>query len=167
MAPSKKTWLWIIGIFFAVCVVALIVVAGVGVYFVSRHVATERATMADAGRAFDLARARFKDQKPLIAFEALEHPQPPRPLADLPTSKTTPNELRILVWDPDEQRIVRLTLPFWLLRLGRRKIDVVDPSSGFDMDRLNLDVNELERIGPALVMDFRATTGERVLIWTQ
>jgi hypothetical protein len=61
---------------------------------------------------------------------------------------------------------VKISLPFWLLRMGRRKIDV-GKDAGFDLDRLNLDVNELERIGSMLVFEHRAPSGERVLIWTQ
>jgi hypothetical protein len=40
-------------------------------------------------------------------------------------------------------------------------------TDGFDLKELDLDVKELRRIGPALVHDFRDTSGERVLIWTQ
>jgi hypothetical protein len=38
---------------------------------------------------------------------------------------------------------------------------------GFDIERLQLDVNELHRVGPVLLFDFKSTNGERVLIWTQ
>ena len=40
-------------------------------------------------------------------------------------------------------------------------------ANGFDFERLNLDVDELERIGPALVFDFRNQDGARVLLWTR
>ena len=60
-----------------------------------------------------------------------------------------------------------MSVPFWIMRLGRRKFDVIKGDPGFDFDRLKIDVNELERIGPALVLDYRRSSGERVLIWTQ
>ena len=87
-------------------------------------------------------------------------------IADLPTSTTKPQYLWVLVFDYRDERLVKISLPFWLLRMGRRKIDFGN-DQGFDLDRLNLDVKELERIGPAMVLDHRATSGERVLIWTQ
>ena len=58
-------------------------------------------------------------------------------------------------------------MPLWVLRLGRRKIDILKSSRGFNFESLNLDIAELERIGPALVLDYRTPSGERVLIWTQ
>ncbi len=50
--------------------------------------------------------------------------------------------------------------------MGRRKINI-DSGSGFDLDRLDLDVKELERVGPLLLFDYRAAAGERVLVWTR
>ena len=38
---------------------------------------------------------------------------------------------------------------------------------GFDFERMELDVNELERVGPVLLFEHRSNAGERVLIWTQ
>jgi hypothetical protein len=166
MAPSKKTWIWIIVSVLGACVLLLIGIAGWGVYYVSQHIDTERATVSEAGKAFDSARAPFKEQRPLIELDDSERPRTGRPLTDLPTSTVKPHELRILVWNPEEQRIVRLSLPFWLLRLGRDDVRVMD-EGGFDFRRLKLDVDELERIGPALVMDARGRSGERVLVWTQ
>ena len=53
-----------------------------------------------------------------------------------------------------------------MLRVGHRKIDFLH-EGGLDVEELNLDADQLERIGPALVLDYRAPTGARVLIWTQ
>ena len=166
MAPSKKTWIWIIVGVLAVCVILLLVVVGAGVYYVSQHIDTERATVTEAGKAFDSARAPFKEQRPLIELDSSERPRAGRPLADIPTSTVKPHELRIIVWNPDEQQIVRLSLPFWLLRLSKDDVRVMD-EGGFDFRRLKLDVDELERIGPVLVLDARGRSGERVLVWTQ
>ena len=59
-----------------------------------------------------------------------------------------------------------IPLVFWMLRLGKQKMDFGD-QHGFNFDRLHLNVAELERIGPTLVLDYRPTSGGRVLIWTQ
>jgi hypothetical protein len=120
----------------------------------------------NSDRAFEAAKSLFKDARPLIELDQVERPRVSRPLSDLPTSPTKPQYLWVLVFDYRDERLVKISLPFWLLRMGRRKIDV-GKDQRFDLDRLNLDVNELERIGPAMVLDHRATSGERVLIWTQ
>jgi hypothetical protein len=161
----KKTWIWVILGIGVLGVLALFVVAGAGLYFVSRHIDTKHTSGADAVRAFDDARARFRDQKPLIEVAGYGRRPQTRDLSKVPSSPQRPEHLWILAWDPEEERIVKISLPFWLLEMGRRRIDV--NTDGFDLNELDLDVKELRRIGPALVLDFRESNGERVLIWTQ
>ncbi len=166
---SKKTWIWIIVAVIGLGLSCLFIVAGAGVYFVSHHISAKRSTSGEALDQFEQAHAMFKDKKPLIEVDDLEHTRAVRPLEDLPTSSVRPEQMWILAWNPNEEptRIVKVSVPFWLMRLGRRKFDVINGDPGFDFDRLHIDVNELERIGPALVMDYRRPSGERVLIWTQ
>jgi hypothetical protein len=85
----------------------------------------------------------------------------------MPTSPVKPTAMVILAWNPDHGHVVRVSLPFWVLHFGRRKINLMDNTNGFDIDRLNIDIGELERIGPAFVLDYVTMSGERVLIWTQ
>jgi hypothetical protein len=73
----------------------------------------------------------------------------------------------IKAWDPDEGRIVNLTIPIWVLAMGKRKVDLGFGPDSFDMRRLDLDFKDIERIGPALLIDVRSRSGERVLIWTE
>lgn len=164
---TKKTWIWIIVAFLAVCVIAILAVAGAGVYFVASHIETKAATMSDAFQEFDRAKAALGGQKPLFEVDERERPHLTRQLATMPTSATKPEHLWVLAWDPDrEGRLIKVNLPFWLLRLGNRKIQV-GQDAGFNLERLNLDVNELERIGPQLLVDIRSPAGERVLVWTK
>jgi hypothetical protein len=163
---TAKTWLWIIVGFIGICVLGLVLVAGAGIYFVSHHISVQKASSPQALRSLDVTRARF-DTKPLIEIDAFDHPREGRAVAGLPTSPVTPTNLFVLAWNPDDGKLARVSVPFWVLRLGRRKIDVLKSSRGFNFESLNLDVAELERIGPALVLDYRTPSGERVLIWTQ
>ncbi len=162
-----RTWLWIIFGFLGVCVLGLILVAGAGVYFVSRHIGLEQTTSTNALRAFEATRASFASAQPILEVDALERPREARQLAELPTSPSRPANLYVLAWNPEDRRLARVSVPFWLLRLGRRKVNFLDSTRGFNFERLNLDVPELERIGPALILDYRSSAGERVLIWTQ
>jgi hypothetical protein len=161
---KKRTWLWVLAAIGAICVIGLVVVAIAGIVFVRQHVETRTATSADADRAFESAKERFKGQVPLIELEAGDA-KVTRRLAELPTSSVTPANLWLLVWEPDDQQLVRMSLPFWILRFGRQNFQT--RGRNFDLERLNLDVKELERIGPTLLMDQRMPSGERVLIWTQ
>ncbi len=167
MAPSKKTWIWIIVTGIGLVVLLLVAVAGAGIYFLSRHIDSRPANSPDALRSFEAQRALFKDQAPLFQVDNNERTLPTRPLSSLPTSPNKPEHMWILAWDPDDERLVKISLPFWVLRMGRRKIDVFSGDREFDLERLSIDVGELERIGPALIIDLRARGGERVLVWTQ
>lgn len=164
---TTKTWLWIILGLLGVCVIGLFLIAGAGVYFVSRHIHVRPTTSANALQTFDTARAVFKSQQPLLELDEFEHVRAVRPLSDLPSSAVKPTDLHLLVWDTSEDRILNISIPFWVLRLGHQRMKFVDAGHGFDVERLHLDVPELERIGPALVLDFRERAGDRVLIWTQ
>jgi hypothetical protein len=163
---AARTWLWIIAGFIGTCVLGLVLLAGAGFYFVSHHFGIEKTTSPTALRQLDEARAHFKTAQPLIEIDRFEHPREARPLASLPSSPVKPQNLHVLAWDPEDARLARITLPLWVLRLGRRKMDFLD-DEGFSFEQLNLDIEELERIGPALVVDYRTPMGHRVLVWTQ
>jgi hypothetical protein len=164
---SRRTWLWIVVGVLGFGIFCLIAVAGAGVYFVSRHIKTERVTNADAIRAFDDVKARFPGAVPLYELDNTEQPRMVHPLTDLPSSNAKPDQLWLLAWDPDDERLVKLSLPFWVLTVGSQKMEVAGRGRDFDLDRLKLDPRELERIGPRLVFDFRDRDGARVLLWTQ
>jgi hypothetical protein len=164
---KRRTWLWIIGGVAATGLVAIVAVAGAGIYFVSRHVDSEPSTGATALVAFERVTADFANRRALYELDPQERPQLTTSLATLPTSPTRSTSLMIQAWDPERERIIRLSLPFWLLRLGPDHMRVSKEAHGFDFHQLNLDIGELERIGPALVLDYRNQDGVRVLLWTK
>jgi hypothetical protein len=164
VSTKIRTWVWILLAVFGVCVLALVAIAGAGVYFVSHHIALQKTTSADARRSFDAARAQFTAAKPLIELDRLERGHEARALGALPTSAVRAENLYVLAWNPEEGRLVKVSLPFWLLRLRNQKMDFLED---VELDRLNVDLAELERVGPALVLDHQTPTGQRVLMWTQ
>ena len=165
MAGKRRTWLWILLTIVGLCFIAVIAVAGFGMYFVRSHVSAGPATSAQAFKAFDAAGSRFKDVKPIYEVDERRHPRELRRLSELPSSPEKAEFVWVLAWDPDRQRLVKVSLPFWVLKFGKQKIDIME--GGFDFDRLQLDVNELQRVGPVLLFDYKSSNGERVLVWTQ
>ena len=161
----RRTWLWILVAVFGLGVVCVIAIAGFGMYFVSTHVSSRASSPAEAFRTFDQARAAFKDQTPLFEIDDRERLKSMRKLSDLPAGKQRAENMYVLVWSPEKEKLVKLSLPFWVLRLGRQKIDV--GSDVFDVREMNIDVKQLERAGSLLVLDHRDRDGQRVLIWTQ
>src|SRR3954465_10351516 len=108
MAAKRRTWLWILLSVLGLCVVAVIALAGFGMYFVRNHVHAGSATASQAFKAFDAASARFKDAKPVFDVDENRHPRELRKLSDLPTSPDKAEFVWVLAWDPDRQRLVKV-----------------------------------------------------------
>ena len=72
--------------------------------------------------------------------------------------------LHIAAWDSEDAGLFRMTLPFWLLRLKSGAITLGEDIHAL---RLDLTVEQLERFGPALLVDHEAPNGDRVLVWTE
>jgi hypothetical protein len=130
-------------------------------------VQTSRVSSGSAIKQFDEALAKFKDPKPLIEIDSNERIRRTRDIAEMPTAATRATKVIIKAWDPDEGRIVNLTIPIWILGMGRRKVDLGMGADSFDLGQLNLNFKDLERIGPVLLIDVHTRSGERVLIWTE
>lgn len=163
---KARTWIIVILSIIGFVFVCLMVMAGVGAYWVGSHIKTAPSTATQAVKTFDQERARFGTEKPLIGSDDIDNAAGvQKRLEALPTASVTPTEMSVLVWDPDDERTVRIALPFWMLKIGKRKIDI--GSGAFDFDRFRIDVNDLERIGPKLIVDLTRPGGERVLVWTR
>ena len=98
----------------------------------------------------------------------------PRPLAiapntahEAPVNARPPDSLNILAFNPEDGRIVKVTVPFWLLRLKMQGTRIDFNGNRMELEDLRLTVEDLERIGPTLIVDHRTADGERVLVWSQ
>lgn len=168
MTGTKRTWLWVIGGAAVFILIAIVGIAAVSVLYVSRHVQATTMSIGDAIATFESARGRFGQQQPLYELDDEEQPFTTVDLTSLPSSTDRPSALFIQAWNPDEARLVKMSIPFWLLRLAPAdmKVDARTDSRHFDFHDLHLDIEQLDRIGPALVMDYRNENGVRVLLWT-
>ncbi|HEX2443246.1 MAG TPA: hypothetical protein VHJ77_04815 [Vicinamibacterales bacterium] len=165
MANKVPTWVWVVIGIVVVSGLGLVAVAGMGVYFVVRQVETQAASPAAAEQTFERARERFKDQKPLLELDdddnikATNLDQPVGAVRKLET-------LSVMAWDSDDERIVHVEVPFWLLRFKEDPLDILS-SSGIHGQRIRITVADIERMGPRLLIDHRGRRGDRVLVWTQ
>ena len=159
---AVKRWLWIVGGIFATLIFCCVALIGAGVYMFSRHVDARHVTQAQADSEFATIRARFKDQEPLLeikkdkVYAARLEERAGTYNGPLPTM------LNVLAYDRTENKRVHLSIPLWLLHMkGKMKL------SGEDMgvERLELSVDDIERAGPALLID-HADGHARLLVWT-
>jgi hypothetical protein len=167
MAGKVKAWVWVLLAIVVIGILSVITLAGVGVYFFSRHIETRTASPAVAATAFDRVTMRFTGQKPLIEVD--EHGRYLRSNTDrqAPPNVKLPNNLEVMAFDPDDGRIVHIKIPFWLLRMKMRGTTIDFNGNKMNLEDLKLTVEDLERFGPTLVVDHRSPAGERVLVWSE
>jgi hypothetical protein len=165
---KKTSWgLIILGIsvFVLIVGVGLAAVMGYVIYQQFAFQATS-ATEVSAEQEFTRVVAMFEGQKPYFVIKDGE------PVVSDKQGKAAgrPVEaLHIIVWQPDERKVVRLNVPFWLLRMT--KGHPIKLSSSLDPDgeptRLRVTAEDLERRGPGLILDYKEASGQRVLVWAQ
>ncbi len=163
-------WAWAFIVIVALFVIGIIAMAGAGVYFVTKQVQVREASPARAQSLFEQRRERFKNATPLIELDSdgeivRSHIDELR--AKAPASSAELDALHVLAWDADNDKIVQVAIPFWLLRLKRGPIDVFSDTAGLRRANLRITVADLEALGPSLIIDHRGHHGDRVLVWTQ
>ena len=167
MAGKVKTWVWVVLAIVVIGVLGVVAMAGVGVYFFSQHIKTQTASPATAAKTFEQITTRFAGQKPLIELDNRGRYLRSNTDRTPPPNAKVPDTLDVIAFDPDDGRIVRVSIPFWLLRLKMRGSSIDFNGNRMDLEDLKLTVEDLERFGPTLIVDHRNATGERVLVWTQ
>ena len=165
MAGKVKTWVWIVGGIVALGILCVIAMAAAGLWFVRSHVDIRPASTASVTDEFQTIRARFADQKPLIELD--ERGNVFHANTDRPASTQHVQTLNIMAFDPDDEKVVKMDLPFWLLRLKMRGTRFDVGGNNIDLAKLRLTVEDLERYGPTLILDHKDSGGSRVLIWSQ
>ena len=154
----------ILGMVAVVVVVCVLLVAGAA-WFAMSVMHHEDADEQAAIMAFDAARAKFRGAKPL--FE-LRSGDPVLTRAVPASGQGNLRTLHILNWDADEQSLMRVEVPFALLRIKEGPIDIANGfTEGFSMQRVSIRVSEIERFGPALLLDDQDEAGDRLLLWTE
>lgn len=167
MAAKVKPWVWIVvGV---IVVGGLVVMAGVaaGAYFFARNIQARTVTHESAAAEFDGIRARFSTHKPLIELDERGHVLRTNIDREPAPGARRPESLYVLAFDPDDGGMVRVRVPFWLLRMKMNNPVVNLGSGNVSLDELKLTVEDLDRHGPALVLDQRNRGGDRVLVWTE
>jgi hypothetical protein len=169
MAKKKNWGLIILGIVIFVVIVGAGFIATIG-YVMYRQMDIQTVTTDSPEEEFKKARARFEGQVPFIELpagldtdEAIVHREQ---IGKEPVALTG---LRVLAWAPRDHKLVRLTLPFWMLRLGgghRIRLSGREAALSSDVS-LNVTAEELERRGPGLILDYVTPRGERLLVWAE
>jgi len=166
-AKKKRTWVAIVVAILIIIVMGGIVLVGSAAFYIRRHISTQFVDDSVAVTEFERARARFAGQQPLIELRGEHDAVVHRRIA---SSSTELRTLRVLAFDANAGKLVRVSVPFWLLRMmpGKRFNLGRDQGIDLDTDRMHLTVDDLERAGPGLVLDGKDPRGGGlVLVWTE
>ena len=160
-----KTWIWVIVGLFVTEILCLVAMAAAGLWFAKTHIDIRSEPTAIARSDFDTIRQQFSAQTPLIELD--DHGQFLKANTDRPAGSTRPQTLNVMAFDPDDERVVRVNIPFWLLRLKVHGSRISIGRGDLDLEDLKLTVEDLERFGPTLILDHREADGQRVLVWSE
>jgi hypothetical protein len=166
---TRRTWVSVLVA--SVIIVGILAAAAIGgtAFFIYRHVNTQFTPNEKADAQFAEARARFAGQRPLLELRRGDEPVLHREAipAEMPEAKL--ETLRVLAYDTHAEKLVRVSIPFWLLRLApsRHVSFLSDTGIDFDSDRVHLTLDDLERRGPGLILDQADRRGSHVLVWTE
>lgn len=164
MAGKVKTWVWVV-VGIVICgILGVIAMAAAGLWFVKSHVDIQTTTVAAATEDFQTIRQRYAAQKPLIELD--ERGSFLRANTERPAGTQRPQTLNMMAFDPRDEKVVRMELPFWILRL-KSGASFGLGRSNVDLARMHLTVEDLERYGPMLILDQKDNDGARVLVWSQ
>lgn len=165
MAMQITTWI-LIGVAFA----GTGALAGAAFFFFAHH-RSEPASAETAETEFQQLRARFAGQSPLLDMRER------RSLIEVGTrQRAAPlHKFHAMIFDTrGGQRMVRITVPYGFGRLfGRRggfrwlgELTFLDDTE-FDPEPIQLSLEEVERHGPGLVVDYRHAGGGQFIAWVE
>jgi hypothetical protein len=160
-----KTWVWVVVGVIAIGILGIVALAAAGLWFVRSHVDVKQTTAAAATSDFDTVRARFAGTKPLIELD--ERGDFIHANTDRPDGTVRPQSLNVMAFDANDDKVIRMELPFWLLRLKSDHSSFRMNGESVDLAKMHLTVEDLERYGPTLILDHNDRKGARVLVWTQ
>jgi hypothetical protein len=146
-----------------ICVV--VVAAGAGAWFFASAFDSTESDEVTAAREFDEVKRRLGSSDPIIQIQNERAVIARKPPVEAPTGEL--QRVQILAWQPDEERLTRVTLPWWLVRLRSGSFDLNSESGSGFHTRITITPEEIERYGPALLVFHTEPDGRRVLVWTE
>ena len=166
MASRKALWIVLgCGGFFLIVCAAFI---GVVAIAVMRNADIRATPAATAEHEYSELRSHFQGQSPLIEMDT-DNPgsvKVNRHLEKMPGRQV--ERIKVYAWTPKEGKVLRLTLPIWLLRLKSTSGTVKwDWNLNVRFEDLDLTLEDIELHGPGLLLDMEDLNGNRLLAWSE
>jgi hypothetical protein len=138
-------------------------IVAITAYF-SENMVVSESSAREADDEFEKVRQRFKGQQPLVELKDGVSRVVRDPKAAAGSSQGL-QTLHVLAWDSDEEKLVNVAIPGWVVRMKSGPIRFSSYASGLDDSGVSLRPEDIERRGPGLILDGTGPRGERVLLW--
>jgi hypothetical protein len=156
-----RTWVKATIVGAALVAAGIAALAAITGYFVFRSFEKERTPEAVAVREMDSIRGRFGARPPLVE------------ILDLRSMDVRVNRLagsggarvhtvHVVNWKVEDDEFVRTEVPLWLMRFS--SVNVLS-QLGITPAKLRLTVQDVERYGPGVIVDYNQPGVVRLLIW--
>jgi hypothetical protein len=132
----------------------------------SQNLNVRTSTAEDARVEFDKVRQQFGGKPALLEYKD-GRPQYVAERTSAPPSQQQLQTLHVLVWDPQDDELASVSIPWWIVRMKSGPIEFSSYTSGFDDESVNLRPDDIEKYGPGIILEVPAPNGARVLLWAQ
>ena len=75
--------------------------------------------------------------------------------------------LHVLVYRASIERLVRVDIPVWFLKIKAPALRFLMRDTGLDLQEFGITLRELQRHGPCIVLDETSANGDRIFLWTE
>ena len=159
--PGVRTWVKVALAAAALVVLVWAAIAGTTAFFVFRHLDTRSATEADSLRAFETVRVRFGPRPPLIEIVDPRGGDVRINRLQSAESKAV-GTFHVLAWKAEDRALIRTDAPIWLLRFNT--VNILS-QLGVGPAKFRLTVQDVERYGPGIIVDYGPPGSDHVLLW--
>jgi flagellar basal body-associated protein FliL len=145
---------------------------GIGVWFFVSHHESNLVSKQSAEAEFSQLRSRFSTQPPLVDMSIRQ----PVDTSTIEKSVTPLHTFHTVIFDTrGSQRMVHIIVPYWFARLfaghdGEFKwlgqLTFLDDTE-FDSEAIHLSLDELEKRGPGLIIDYQHLSGGQFISWVE
>ena len=156
-----RTWIKVTVGGAALVAVGFLALAATGGYYVFKSMQKTTATEAAAVREIEGIKARFGARPPLL--EIINPRSMDVRVNRLASSDGAPVQtIHVVNWKAEDGEVMRMEVPLWLMRFSSLNIF---SQLGLAPEKLRLTVQDVERYGPGVVVDYNQPGASRLLMW--
>jgi hypothetical protein len=155
------TWLKAVLGILGVIAVFVLALGGTGAYFVFSNLDQRELPEAESVKAMEATRARFGQRPPLIE---IANPKTMDVRVNRPdqASSTPVDTIHIINWKRENDEFMTTSIPLWLMRFS--SVNILS-QLGVAPARFRLTVEDIERYGPGIIVDYSVPGEFRLLLW--